>query len=94
MLDQVINAASKLWSNVGEKEAFSIVLTTGAPGPNAPTVVSIKKNAGSEILTLYSLSSSFFCSTMDLRRKGGRISNRSSISVSSYSIGSFGVAHF
>jgi hypothetical protein len=40
-LEQVINLADKWWSNVGEKEAFSIVLASGAPGPGAPIVVRI-----------------------------------------------------
>jgi len=37
-LEQVINIADKWWSNVGQKEALSFILTTGAPGPNAPMV--------------------------------------------------------
>jgi len=37
-LEQVINLTDKWWSKVGEKEAFSIVLATGAPGPGAPIV--------------------------------------------------------
>ena len=40
-LEQVINVTDKWWSNVGEKEALSIILATGAPGPGAPVVVRI-----------------------------------------------------
>ena len=41
-LEQVIDVTDKWWSNVGEKEACSIILATGAPGPpGAPTVVRI-----------------------------------------------------
>ena len=61
MLEQVISVADKWWSNVGQKEALSIILATGAPGPNAPTVVRIspvKQTRGVYILTLCSLSSS------------------------------------
>ena len=41
VLEQVINLTDKWWSNLGQKEALSIVFTTGAPGPDAPTVVRI-----------------------------------------------------
>ena len=41
MLEQVINATDKWWSNVGQKEALSIILAAGAPAPNAPMVVRI-----------------------------------------------------
>ena len=40
-LEQIINLTDKWWSNVGEKEALSIILATGAPGPGAPIVVRI-----------------------------------------------------
>jgi hypothetical protein len=40
-LEQVINLTDTWLSNVGQKETLTIVLTTGAPGPNAPTVVRI-----------------------------------------------------
>ena len=39
VLEQVIDLADKWWSNVGQKEAFSIILATGAPGPGAPIIV-------------------------------------------------------
>ena len=58
VLEEVINLANKWWSNVGEKEAFSIALATGAP--DAPTVVRIcsyEANYGTYyLLTLCSLS--------------------------------------
>ena len=59
MLEQVINITDRWWSNVGQKEALSIVLATGAPGPGAPTIVRIlpEANSGAYILTLRSLSS-------------------------------------
>ena len=41
MLEQVIDLTDKWWSNVGEKEAFSVILGTGAPAPGAPIVVRI-----------------------------------------------------
>ena len=40
-LEQVINLTDKWWSNVGQKEALFIFLVTAAPGPGAPTIVSI-----------------------------------------------------
>lgn len=39
MLEQVIDLTDKWWSNVGQKQAVSIILGTGAPGPDAPMVV-------------------------------------------------------
>ena len=39
MLDQIIDAIDKWWPNIKPKEALSIIFTTGAPGPGAPTVV-------------------------------------------------------
>ena len=41
MLEQVINLTDKWWPNIGQKVALSIVLTTGAPGPDASTVVRV-----------------------------------------------------
>ena len=41
MLEQIISVADKWWSNVGQKEALSLILATGAPGPNAPTIVRV-----------------------------------------------------
>ena len=41
VLEQVIDLADKWWSNVGQKEALSIILTTGAPGPGAPKIVRV-----------------------------------------------------
>ena len=41
MLEQVVNATDKWWSNVGQKEALSIFLATRAPAPNAPKIVRI-----------------------------------------------------
>jgi hypothetical protein len=59
MLEQVINLTDKWWSNVGQKEAMSIFLTTGTLELGAPTVVRILPEAkfGTYILTLCSLSS-------------------------------------
>ena len=53
MLEQIISVADKWWSNVGQKEALSIVLATGAPGPNAPTVVRIFPKRQTLILIFY-----------------------------------------
>jgi hypothetical protein len=39
VLEQVIDLTDKWWSNVGEKQAMSIILGTAAPGPGAPMVV-------------------------------------------------------
>ena len=41
VLDQVIDVTDKWWSNVGEKEAVSIVLANGIPGSDAPAAVRI-----------------------------------------------------
>ena len=41
VLEQVINLIDKWWPNIGQKEALTIVFTTGAPRPDAPTVVRI-----------------------------------------------------
>ena len=40
-LEQIINAIDKWWPNIEPKEALSIIFSTRASGPDAPTVVRI-----------------------------------------------------
>ena len=84
-LEQVIKVTDAWWPNIGSKETLMIALTTA---PNDRKIVRIfflrvKLLIFIYVLTLFSLSSSCYYSTMDLRKKGGRISNPFSISVSS-----------